>query len=498
MHEAPNRFHRDSIRLLGGLAATLGSLVIALSAYAHDPPEISRIFWGEGDRVVLRANRGLLFGERGSSNWRFMCGEAWGTPFGEQPDLLDSGPGRWLAATTRGLTVTTDEGCTWQGVEPFASTPTSALTRHPDEPDHLYLGIWDAEQGGLFESRDAGATWAKRLHIGRADHIAQIMIAPSDPDQLYLNGLVYDERAGQFSFQLTRSRDAGLTWTRTFIPLQPTEDEATLLAISPHDPDTVLVLAISADREQEPDRVLVSRDGGFTFRTLLQGSHLLNAGFSVDGTTAFVTGNEGFYRADAELTEVTPVGDAQFVSCVSPHEGALYVCGHHSGFDPAQAGVGVSTDAGASFEPMMRFTEVAQTVACAPDSNTARVCEASWLDWQVEVLVGVGGAPLESVPGWRTFDMAEPEPMSGRPSLSTAEPPLGTGASSPASAAMTDALTAAEPAAAASGGCALTSIGRSRANLAGPLSALAALALVWRRRRSAATARRAAVRPRRR
>jgi hypothetical protein len=70
----------------------------------------------------------------------------------------------------------------------------------------------------------------------------------------------------------------------------------------------------------------------------------------------------------------------------------------------------------------MAFTDVKQTVACAPDSNTARVCKTLWTDWQVEVLVGVGGAPLESVPDWQSLDLAEPEPMTGRPTLSSPVP----------------------------------------------------------------------------
>ncbi|HKP61322.1 MAG TPA: hypothetical protein VJV78_31555 [Polyangiales bacterium] len=399
---------------------SLSSLLICVSVRAHDPPEISGLLWGDdGNSLVLRTNRGLIFGKPGAQDWRLMCGDAWGTPFGEQPDLVYLPDRQLMAATTVGLQVSNDEGCTWRGIEPFAATTASALVQHPADPMLLYLGIWDADRSGLYESHDAGASWSKRLNVGRSDHIAQILLAPSDPRRIYLNGLVHDEQVDKYSFQVTRSIDAGVTWKRLYVPLLANEDESILMAVSPREPETLLVIAKAAQHGVDPDRLLISRDGGASWQTLMQAPSLLGAGFSIDGTTAFVAGNEGFYRSNMQLTEAVAVGDAQFVSQVSTHGDALYLCGNHSGFDPINAGVGVSRDDAESFSRLMAFTEVKRTVSCAADSKTSRLCKNLWTDWQIEVLVGVGGAPIESVPDWKSFDSAEPEPMSGRPTLSS-------------------------------------------------------------------------------
>jgi hypothetical protein len=53
-------------------------------------------------------------------------------------------------------------------------------------------------------------------------------------------------------------------------------------------------------------------------------------------------------------------------------------------------------DDGATFDKLMAFTDVQRTVTCGEDSDTPRLCKNLWIDWQVEVLVGVGGAPLDS------------------------------------------------------------------------------------------------------
>lgn len=449
-------------------ASLLGLASFTSSALAHDPPEVNRMLWSpEGDAMVLRVNRGLLFGRPGGE-WRFMCGAAWGTPFGEQPDLVLLSDGRLLAATTRGLRESSDEGCTWSGVSPFGDRGVTALTQHPSDPNTLYLGVAGLDRGGMYESRDAGASWTQRLILGPDDHVAQIALAPTDPTRVYLNGLAHDAARRAYSYQITRSSDAGASWTRSHVPLLAGEDEALLAAISPVDPDTLLVLAIQKARGDLPDRVLVSRDAGETFATLLEAMYLQSASFSSDGRLAYAAGNEGFYRSNPELTSAAAIGEAQFVSYVTAHDDALYLCGNHSGFDPASAGVGVSTDDGRSFERMMAFTEVKQTVACAEAGDTSRACKQLWADWQVEVLVGVGGAPLDSVPDWMSLagPEHEPEPVTGRPTLSS-RPPAG------ASASRGTVVMTPSAAGDAGGGC---SVGRSSPG-SGPVGTIALLSL---------------------
>ena len=86
-----------------------------------------------------------------------------------------SQPARWYAGTSPpGLFVSDDAGRTWEGVAGFnenadrikwcgglQDAPPDGATLHslsvdPFDPKHLYIGI---STGGVFESRDEGATW---------------------------------------------------------------------------------------------------------------------------------------------------------------------------------------------------------------------------------------------------------------------------------------------------------------------------------------------------
>src|SRR5579859_6095809 len=84
-------------------------------------------------------------------------------------------PGRWYAGTSpQGLFVSEDGGVTWSGVDGFNAhpdrrkwiggqqeAPPGGGTLHsinvdPFDARHLYIGM---SSGGVFESRDRGATW---------------------------------------------------------------------------------------------------------------------------------------------------------------------------------------------------------------------------------------------------------------------------------------------------------------------------------------------------
>ncbi len=87
-----------------------------------------------------------------------------------------SEPGRWYAGTSpQGLFASDDGGRTWEGIEGFNAhpdrrrwiggpqdAPPDGGTLHsihvdPFDPRHLYMGM---SAGGVFESRDRGATWS--------------------------------------------------------------------------------------------------------------------------------------------------------------------------------------------------------------------------------------------------------------------------------------------------------------------------------------------------
>lgn len=105
-----------------------------------------------------------------------------------------SEPGRWYAGTSpQALFASDDGGATWSGVDGFnrhpdrrkwigdaQDAPPDGGTLHsinldPEDPRHLYVGC---SSGGVFESRDRGATWTPLNRGCDADFLP-------DPDAAY-------------------------------------------------------------------------------------------------------------------------------------------------------------------------------------------------------------------------------------------------------------------------------------------------------------------------
>jgi photosystem II stability/assembly factor-like uncharacterized protein len=85
----------------------------------------------------------------------------------------------------------------------------TGLAIDPVDPRRLYLAAWarstpqGAEDGGVYLSTDAGATW--RRVLGQDQHVYDVTIDPRDPRVLYAAG---------FEAAAWRSADRGLTWRR--------------------------------------------------------------------------------------------------------------------------------------------------------------------------------------------------------------------------------------------------------------------------------------------
>jgi hypothetical protein len=396
----------SGIREWRAASCALIAFFAAASVHAHAPPAVSRVVWSPaGDLIVLVTNRGLIFRAAPSDSWSMMCAAALGTgsvletQSWEEPDVAYLPDGRLLAATSMGLRATADGGCSWRAVAPFESAAARALAQHPSEPNTLYLAVSSADGGSIQKTRDGGATWVQDLALARGETVTRLLFAPMAPMRLYATLELAGSGGGASAHAVLRWSDADASWKRFTIPLQAGERSTRLVAVSPRDPELLLVLATTAEGESQPDRILVSRDGGQSFSDLWSATGLRDAGFGPDGASVWIAGDEWLWRSDDAMSQLTPVGEAQLVTCVGAHAGSLYVCGHHSGFDPLNAGVGVSADGGQTFQRFMSFTEVTKPVTCEPSSETARACEADWNHWQREILVGLGGAPIEPVQG---------------------------------------------------------------------------------------------------
>lgn len=175
---------------------------------------------------------------------------------------------RWKGTAERGIYRTKDGGKSWTLVlkGENALSGASDLSMDATNPRILYAAFWDAQRfpwqvrsggagSGIWKSLDGGDTW-KRLSEGLPKLMGKIGVAvsPANPDRVY--AIVEAENGGLF-----RSDDAGATWrllsgdrliqTRSWYYMNVTAD--------PKNADVVWVMNAP---------VMRSIDGGRTFQTV--------------------------------------------------------------------------------------------------------------------------------------------------------------------------------------------------------------------------------------
>jgi photosystem II stability/assembly factor-like uncharacterized protein len=167
--------------------------------------------------------------------------------------------GRWYAGSSpSGLFVSEDAGRTWTGVDGFNAHPDrrkwigkpdegppDGATMHsisvdPFDPAHLYIGL---SAGGVFETRDRGATW-KPLNAGCAADFLPDPNAPfgHDPHCLRVHPTVRDVVYQQNHCGIYRLERAANRWTRIGASMpKAIGDIGFPLVLHPRDPKTAWV-----------------------------------------------------------------------------------------------------------------------------------------------------------------------------------------------------------------------------------------------------------------
>jgi photosystem II stability/assembly factor-like uncharacterized protein len=119
-------------------------------------------------------------------------------------------PDTYFLGTADGqIYISADTGDTWRKVVPGLKRRdlvVDNLAFHPHNPDMLYAATWElkSNQGRLFRTEDAGATW-EELSLGNyQSSIRAIAIAPSEPDVLAVG----------MTEGVVLSVDGGRTWER--------------------------------------------------------------------------------------------------------------------------------------------------------------------------------------------------------------------------------------------------------------------------------------------
>lgn len=380
-----------------GLSAALGVALgcAAAEASAHAPPLGVRVLSpassAAGDEEIVVTNRGLVFREKGSGAARLLCNEALSINTAELPNVALLSDGGLLVATSSGLRLSHDHGCSWSDVGEMETTNTPALAADPNDPSRVFVANYASAVPGLRETRDAGASWTLSYETAENDYVHSILIAPKDPLRVYATLSTYGV-SGPPTHSVLRTRDGGATWERSALALNEKDYLATAAAISAEDPDTLILYTVANSPGLDSARLLVSHDSGDTFEVVLERPEIRGAGYGVDGKL-WVAARDGLYGADNTLSRFTQTSNASELGCVGQRGGSLFVCGHYAGVSSAESGIGISANDGQSFEPWLDFARVDARVECSPDSLTTSLCARPWLDWQTELLGGIPTSP---------------------------------------------------------------------------------------------------------
>ncbi|HUO18569.1 MAG TPA: hypothetical protein VMU44_02290 [Steroidobacteraceae bacterium] len=179
--------------------------------------------------------------------------------------ILVAGVGAAAAAAAAAPQAPVWQPLEWRSIGPYRGGRVLAVAGVPGEPNHFYFG---AVNGGVWETRDAGRTWAPIFDAAPVGSIGALALAPSDPRVLYVGTGEADMRsdiaqgAGVF-----RSRDAGRTWQPLGL-----EDSQQIgrIVVDPVNPDVVLVAALGHPYGANATRgVYRSSDGGASWRRTL-------------------------------------------------------------------------------------------------------------------------------------------------------------------------------------------------------------------------------------
>jgi photosystem II stability/assembly factor-like uncharacterized protein len=141
----------------------------------------------------------------------------------------------------------------------------STVTGVVGNPNVIYAG---AASGGVFKSTDGGIHWAPIFDSQPVASIGAIMVAPSDPNVVWVGtGEPFIRSHISLGWGVYKSLDAGKTWTR--MGLENTGRIARVV-VDPRDPDRVYVAALGHLYGPQAEKgVYRTTDGGKTWEKVL-------------------------------------------------------------------------------------------------------------------------------------------------------------------------------------------------------------------------------------
>ena len=158
------------------------------------------------------------------------------------------------------------EGLSWRSIGPAEmGGRTTAIAAVPGDPLTVYFGT---ATGGAWKTEDGGITWDPIFDSGGTTSVGDLVLAPSDPNVLYLgSGEGNPRNSTSIGDGVYRSTDGGESWTHVGLA---DSERVSRIRVHPRDPDIVYVGAMGHLWGPNEERgVYRSIDGGDTWERVL-------------------------------------------------------------------------------------------------------------------------------------------------------------------------------------------------------------------------------------
>jgi hypothetical protein len=335
--------------------------------------------------LILVTNFGLVISEDGGLTWSWSCEQeanALGTFY-----QLGPAPRRRLYTVANHQVVYSDDvGCSWQVAGGLlAGEAVTDVFPDPTSADRVVaIGIANG-LASVFESADGGATFGSTLYEAQGgDAVNGVEIARADPGIVYLALMSTDQ-----SPKLVRTADGGAHWVVSDLSADLGPGSLRIIAVDPADANTVLLRWSSAVDGSEA--IAVTRDGGATATKPLAIPNYFTSFARMPDGTLILSAMAAVSPANVPTLYLSRDGGASFeenaavpgVLALAERDGILYAATDNVADGYA---LGASSDQGVTWQPMVRFDQIASISACL---RTNTQCQAS-----CEALAGKGlGSP---------------------------------------------------------------------------------------------------------
>jgi photosystem II stability/assembly factor-like uncharacterized protein len=167
----------------------------------------------------------------------------------------------------------TDAGGSWKKMGLADLQSISRILIDPANPDHVIVGgvgdfFKDSSAGGVWVTNDGGKTWSHTLYVGPSSGASDLAMDPNNHNVVYagmwqIRREPWTMSSGGPDGGLYRSKDGGATWTKITGSGVPSLTGRIALAVAPSDPTRVYALI-----QSKVGWVFRSDDSGLTWKMM--------------------------------------------------------------------------------------------------------------------------------------------------------------------------------------------------------------------------------------